>query len=286
MDAVASGTGDATASLSGIPRRDNRERKCGLVFTVANRTIQGICDTGASGGNCLDESVFAALPSSCYRIVNQEPTVCVGVNKMPVRVSKKIEMTFTFKEAFTFKEGMPHSKASFRDEFLVVENLISPIVIGLPFLQRYKAVLDFESELLYMGGLKVPLGRVSAESSLPPPHLASFESFVMPPFSRTYVNTYLTGNISVVDHEKAINSLYVRPFYAEAAGDFKYMVPHAIVDPKKQHIPLEVINIWSHPIQVARNAPMALVDTINPSLRRRPHRRFPRCSCAFSVSWP
>ena len=97
-------------------------------MSLANHSVAGIVDTGASGGNCVDEAVVAALPPTFYRVVTREPSVCVGVNKAPVRVLGRIEFTFGF------EEELSRRKANFRDEFYVVKDLISPVVIGLPFL--------------------------------------------------------------------------------------------------------------------------------------------------------
>ena len=108
--------------------------------------VEGICDTGASGGSCIDQAVLAALPPSAYRVITREPSVCVGVNKTPVRVLGKIELNFGFDGELSRRREM------FREEFFIVEDLISPIVIGLPFLQKYKAVLDLDSDMMFIGG--------------------------------------------------------------------------------------------------------------------------------------
>ena len=39
----------------------------------------------------------------------------------------------------------------FREEFHIIETLIHPIVVGLPFLQKHRAILSLERDLLFIG---------------------------------------------------------------------------------------------------------------------------------------
>ena len=242
------------------PRQFRKAQKCGLMVAIGKTQVQGICDTGASGGNCLDASVFACLPSGSYRVITRTPSVCVGINKMPVKIQGKIMLDFSF-------ENEQQQRMSFREEFNLIENLINPVVIGLPFLQKHKAILSFERKMFFIRDMGFPLGQIDNMSDLPPPHLALFETITIPPLSSTFTNTFLAGNQGLIDHEKA-KSLYVRPFHNECSKDVPHMAPHAIVDPKRKLIPLELINVWPYPITITSTTPVALVDTVNPEFSK------------------
>ena len=68
----------------------------------------------------------------------------------------------------------------FREEFNIIESLIHPAVIGLPFLQKHRATLSFENYTLLMGDKDYPLARSPGTPSPPPPPLAAFEARTIP----------------------------------------------------------------------------------------------------------
>ena len=136
------------------PRTHRKARRCAIKMGVGRTSIGGISDTGASGGNCVDKAVFNALPPEKYRIITWQTSICVGINKTPVRVIGKVLLEFTLQE-----EGPMGKIATFREEFNIIESLIHPVVIGLPFLQKHKAILDFGKDALIIGDLQFPMGQ-------------------------------------------------------------------------------------------------------------------------------
>ena len=253
-----------TAPATTQKARSNRKsRRCRVDFLIGKTHIDGIIDTGASGGNCLDKSVFNSLPFDKYRIISFKPSVCMGINKTPVRVLGRILLDIRFKGP-GHKESYP--PRLFREEFHIIENLIHPIVIGLPFLQKHKATLSFERGSLFVGNDGIPMAQAPPITELPPPHLAAFQSCTIPAFSRSCVNVYLTGNSGLFDAETT-QSLYVRPFFAECSKDVPQVAVHTVVDPRNEVMVVEVINSWPSPINIDVNTPIALVDSINPEIR-------------------
>ena len=81
-------------AASGNPRSHRKARRCRLELEIGGTKVEGIIDTGASGGNCLDRSVFNAIPTEKYRITSFQSSVCIGINKTPVRVLGKILLDF------------------------------------------------------------------------------------------------------------------------------------------------------------------------------------------------
>ena len=246
------------------PRAHRKARRCSIDIGVGRTNIAGITDTGASGGNCLDKAIFNVIPHEKYRIITWQPSVCVGINKTPVRVIGKILLDFALKE-----NGEQGKTETFREEFNIIESLIHPVVIGLPFLQKHKAILSFETDSLFIRDLEFPMGRAPPTPDPPPPHLAAFHSYTVTALCRSYIEVYLTGNQGLFDASKA-DALYVRPFHAECSRDVPQTAAHSLVDPKMKSMTVEILNAWPNPINIATDMPIALVDTVNPEVRNIP----------------
>ena len=244
--AVATAPGAAPAK-SRDAQSHRKSRRCRIDVLIGKTLIDGIVDTGASGGNCLDKSVFNSLPVDKYRIISFKPSVCMGINKTPVRVLGRILLDIRFKSPGN-KESNP--LRLFREEFHIIENLIHPIVFGLPFLQKHRATLSFERGLLFIGTDEIPMAQAPPMTELPPPHLAAFQSCTIPAFSRSCVNVYLTGNSGMFEAETT-ESLYVRPFYSKCSKDVPQVAAHTVVDPRNKVMVVEVINSWPSPIEIA-----------------------------------
>ena len=257
MSAVTPGSARVTADAN--PRSHRNARRCCIEIGIGSTKVDGIIDTGAGGGNCIDRAVFNAIPLEKYRIVSFQPSVCIGINKTPVRVLGKIMLDFNL----TSTTG---ETKVYRDIFNVIENLIHPVVIGLPFLQQNRATLSFSNCTLLIGNQDYPMARSPGTPSPPPPHLAAFEQNIIPPMSRAFINVYLTGDQSQIDMSSA-TSLYVRPFYAETAKEVPQIAAHCIVDPRKKIMAVEVINAWPAPIKIEVDSPIAIVDTVNPLVK-------------------
>ena len=65
-----------------------------------------------------------------------------------MRVLGKIMLDFQFKDCSGNGSNPPKL---FREEFHIIETLIHPIVVGLPFLQKHRAILSLERDLLFIG---------------------------------------------------------------------------------------------------------------------------------------
>ena len=122
--AVGSALGNST-ERSENPRAHRQSRKCRIVTNIGKTEVEGIIDTGASGGNCLDYTVFSAIPSEKYHVISSSPSVCIGINRTPVRVIGKILLEFQVKQQNEF-----NGNVTFREEFNIIEQLVHPIVIG------------------------------------------------------------------------------------------------------------------------------------------------------------
>ena len=188
--------------------------------------------------------------------MSKKPSVCIGINKIPIRSVGEVSIAF--------KIGSP--ARVFRSRFLIIENLIHPIVLGLPFLRENRAVLSFERDELYFGQTVAPLRQIGPPPKPPPLHVAAFESVTLKPWSRNWIRVYLTGTGRLAEEIGTVQNLYVRPFSAETNVDVPQIAAHTVIDTSEPTCLVEVMNVWPHPINIHRNTPVGLVDTINPEI--------------------
>ena len=200
------------------------------------------------------------LPPSQVKFLNRKPSVCIGINKIPIRSVGEVSISF--------KIGSP--ARVFRSRFLIIENLIHPIVLGLPFLRESRAILSFEKDAIFFGDTAAPLRQIGPPPKPPPLHVAAFESVTLQPWSRNWIRVYLTGTGLLSDELKTTQNLYIRPFSAETNVDVPQIAAHTIIDTSQPTCLVEVMNVWPHPINIHRNSPVGLVDTINPEIVELP----------------
>ena len=168
------------AAGTGNPGEARKARRCTAKLLIGRTCFDFLIDSGAEGGNCIDSSLLRILPPRSYRYVDCSTSVCLGINKCPVRIVGKVLIDFQL--------GTPVQQ--FRAEFNVIENLVHPIVIGLPFLQKNKAILSFERDTLFIGNTEIPLAQARPTPDPPPPHLAAFRPVTLPPLTRSYIEVY------------------------------------------------------------------------------------------------
>ena len=93
-----------------IPRPDFR---CSADINIGGTIVNTLLDTGASGGNCIEASLVKILPPAKVRILHKNPSVCIGINKIPIRSVGEASILFSI--------GSP--TRVFRARFLIIENL-------------------------------------------------------------------------------------------------------------------------------------------------------------------
>ena len=196
------------------------------------------------------------LPPSQVRVLNKSPSVCIGINKLPIRSVGEVSIAF--------KIGSP-AKA-FCTRFFVIENLIHPIVLGLPFLRENRAILSFEKDSIFFGETVTHLRQIGPPPKPPPLHVAAFESVTLQPWSRNWIRVYLTGTGRLEHEMNETQNLYIRPFSPETNVDVPQIAAHSIIDTSQPTCLVEVMNVWPHPINIHRDSPVGLVDTINPEI--------------------
>ena len=201
--------------------------------------------------------MVALLSPTKVKLMHTHPTVCVGINKLPVKSCGEVLIEFNM--------GWPSK--TFKARFNVIDDLIHPIVIGLPFLRENRAILDLDREVVYFGDCAVALRQNVAPAKPPPLHVAAFEAKTLPPWSKNLVKVYLKGTGRTVEEMNKTQNLYVRPFTAETNVEIPQIASHTVLDTSKDVVEVEVLNLWPHPVNVAQDMPIGLVETINPEMR-------------------
>ena len=57
------------AAKANDPRKHRKAKRCRIELDIGLTPVEGIVDSGAAGGNCLDRAIFNALPAEKYRII-------------------------------------------------------------------------------------------------------------------------------------------------------------------------------------------------------------------------
>ena len=201
------------------------------------------------------------LPMNKVRIIHNRAAVCVSINKLPVRSSGEVMIDFS----------MGNPARQFRAKFLVIESLIHPIVLGLPFLREQRGIISFEHDAVFFGDCMTPLWQTPPPPKPPPLHVAAFESVTIPAWSRSLIPVYLTGTGRLEEEMNKVQNFYIRPFASETSVDVPQIAAHAIIDSSKPISMVEVMNVWPNPINITKDMPVGLVDTINPEIAELPN---------------
>ena len=116
-----------------------------------------------------------------------------------------------------------------------------------------------------------PLWQTPPPPKPPPLHVAAFESVTIPAWSRSLIPVYLTGTGRLEEEMNKVQNFYIRPFASETSVDVPQIAAHAIIDSSKPVSMVEVMNVWPNPINITKDMPVGLVDTINPEIAELPN---------------
>ena len=72
------------------------------------------------------------------------------------------------------------------------------------------------------------------------------------------------------EEANATQNLYVRPFAGKIDKDVPQISSHTVISTQHPMSEVEVLNLWPHPINVAKGSPIGIVQTINPMIKDTP----------------
>ena len=136
-------------------------------------------DTGAEGGG-ISSTVVDADPRLQKYIYRRKPKTCISVNKSPLQ------------SPFSLLLPVKIGSRLFHYEVNVIRNLVNPLLLGLDFLTKHGAMLDFASNCLILGKEKVQIGTANFLPTVPT-HVALTEDAILAPESFNLVEVRVEG---------------------------------------------------------------------------------------------
>jgi hypothetical protein len=140
-------------------------------------------------------------------------------------------------------------------------------LLGLNFLKRNRAIVNFDTDELIVKDEKIPLGR-PAWNNLAPTHLTAQEETILEPESYTLIKTQIAGpNPCLQPDNERPKSLLIRTLNNDHDLELPILAPWAVIDPYQTEIWIEVMNPGSKPTRIPQGWPVAMVVLEDPELK-------------------
>ena len=188
---------------------------------VLSMNIQALIDTGADVSG-ISQRMVEIDPRLRQYIHRREPRICVSVNKTPLRSPYSLLLPIHI------ERGVVHQ------ELHVIPNLIHPLLLGVDFLKKNKAILNFGNDTITLEN------RISTRICRPqwhnptPTHLATAEEVTLDPYSCTLIKTSLGGpDPRIRLTGEAPTTMTVRPLAGDHEMELPVIAAWGIVDLKQ-----------------------------------------------------
>ena len=140
-------------------------------------------------------------------------------------------------------------------------NLIHPLLLGVDFLKKNKAILNFGNDTITLEN------RISTRICRPqwhnptPTHLATAEEVTLDPYSCTLIKTSLGGpDPRIRLTGEAPTTMTVRPLAGDHEMELPVIAAWGIVDLKQDKYFIEVMNPCPEPLTIPVGVPMAMAE--------------------------
>ena len=218
-------------------------------------SIQALIDTGAKL-SCISEQLlhcnelFKSLKiRKCDRRaygVNGEPVVTLGLVDVEFKIGGLV----------------------FTHTFTILRGLIHPMLLGMDFLVRYKAMINLGGQPCLR--LAHPLGPHATTPfirAMPPKqksssYIALLKEIEIPASSSYYANAYIANidSIQSLIDEKPSRLLGITA--CQKVNDFfdpGFVLRDAVINADKEAFKIELLNPWEHPLKVAEETPVGAI---------------------------
>ena len=146
-------------------------------------------------------------------------------------------------------------------EFHVIPNLIHPLLLGVDFLRKNQAVLDFGSNTMTLDkNITTPICRPQWHTPVPT-HLATTEETTLDPHSCNLIKTTIGGpdpRISATDYTP--KTMTIRPLAGDHEMELPVIAACGIVDLTQEDMWIEVMNPCQQTIVLPAGVPVAMAE--------------------------
>ena len=218
---------------------DGHKFKSIVLMKVGATDVECLVDTGA-GPSCISESLMQCNPFFRNLKIKKIDKKAYSVSGAPVITLGIVEMEFKLGGGF-----------SFTHEFTILRGLIHPVLLGLDFLTKYNANIDFADVPSIT--LRHPVfKRVNIEFKKPPQkveapnHIALLSEVEIQPLSIYYADAYITDFRDVGDtsQSKPNRMLGIAAIQkADESFDPGVLMRDAVINASKAKFKVELIII-------------------------------------------
>ena len=217
--------------------------------------IQALIDTGADVSG-ISQRTVEINPRLMQHIYRKEPRICVSVNKTPLRSPYSLLLPIHIEGKVVHQE------------LHVISNLIHPLLLGVDFLKKNKAVLNFGNDTMTLEN------RISTRICRPqwhnptPTHLATAEEVTLEPNSCTLVKTLIGGpDPRIKQSGDTPKTMTVRPLAGDHEMELPVIAAWGIVDLKQDEYFIEVMNPCPEPLTLPVGVPVAMAENFDAEIR-------------------
>ena len=213
---------------------------------------QILVDTGATS-SAISKALLECFPNYKRLINRRSPKTCISVN------GQQLKSNFTVILPLIFDGKV------IKHEYEVIPNLIHPALIGTDFLKKQEAKIDFASNELQLGEVKIPF--VMAEwVPIKPPHLVSSEDVVIEPNTISLIKADIQGNDPRLKEARP-DALLIGPGGGMDGLENSVIASYSVINPYLESIWVEMINVSDKPVHIQKGNPIADIQSEDPNIK-------------------
>ena len=155
-------------------------------------------------------------------------------------------------------------KKLFHYEVNVIRNLVNPLLIGLDFLTKHDAILNFARNELIIDDDAIPIGRASFQSSVPT-HVALTEEVTLAPESFSLVSVSVEGPDPRANPKKP-KTMLIRPLMGDREEELSVMAAWGVIDLEKESHVIEILNPTKETVILQKGTPVGVEENLDPEI--------------------
>ena len=233
---------------------DDPKFRCLIDVKIGSTTVQTLIDTGA-GPSCISEHIMISSPFFKNLVIRKCEKKAYSVSGAPVVTLGVVDIEFKV------------SGASYTHSFIILRGLIHPLLIGLDFLTKYGANIQFDGARKM--ALRHPvLKSVTVDFLKPanriksPTYVSLLNDIKIPASSIYYAEAHITNveNVGGIGDEKPDRIMGISaiqktdPFF-----DPGFIMRDAVIDAKSAKFIVELMNPSQFDLKVEAGTPLGAI---------------------------
>ena len=240
---------------AGISNPESQKFKSMVVMKIGETKVKCLVDTGA-GPSCISEELMQCNPFCKNLTIKKCDRKAYSVSGAPVVTLGTVTTEFKLAEKFSYVH-----------EFTILRGLIHPVLLGLDFLTKYNAVIQFDH--MPNISLRHPVHKYVNVGFMQPPakvkepnHVALLKEIEIPPLSVYYADAYHTNfeEIGSLQPTKANRLLGIAAVQkTDDTFDPGVIMRDAVISADEETFKVEVMNPSNFALKLQADTPLGAV---------------------------